>query len=314
MPREHLLALLRRQRGEQRLEQLAHDAVGELLLEVGAARDQHLEAGLRREAARLRDRRVLPIPARPSIATTRPAPEVRGVHHAPAARQLRPRVRAAACSRPGRPCGAAGSAAGPSRARASRAAGSCGPGPGPRAGRAARAGRSPAAPSRPRSSSPSRSGRSCRTRFAVVRREQHLPAVTRVADAGGLVDGEADVAVACRRSPRRCAAPCARGPRPPSGHSCSASARWAAAEASDRRARAAEDDEERVALGVDLDPAGLREGRAQKPVVRGEHVAVAVAAEVLEQAGRALDVREQEGHGPRGQGSGSLADCWCAQF
>ena len=51
--RHHLVALLRPERGEVRLEELAHDAVGELLLEIGAAGYEHLEADLGRERPRL---------------------------------------------------------------------------------------------------------------------------------------------------------------------------------------------------------------------------------------------------------------------
>jgi hypothetical protein len=60
---------------------------------------------------------------------------------------------------------------------------------------------------------------------------------------------------------------------------------------------AAEDGEEGVALAVDLDPAGGRERVLEQSVVRRQDVAVAVAAERLQQARRALDVGEQEGDG-----------------
>jgi len=82
----------------------------------------------------------------------------------------------------------------------------------------------------------------------------------------------------------------------------------------DGRVRLAEDDEERVALGVDLDPGRLDERGAQEPVMLREEVAVAVAPEGLEQTSRALDVREHEGDRPRGQGGGSLSNCGNAQF
>src|SRR6185503_9374515 len=55
--------------------------------------------------------------------------------------------------------------------------------------------------------------------------------------------------------------------------------------------------EERVALRVDLAPAGGSEDIAQEPPVIGDHLAVLVA-QLLEQARGALDVREQERHGP----------------
>ena len=61
-----------------------------------------------------------------------------------------------------------------------------------------------------------------------------------------------------------------------------------------------EGDEERVALGVDLHPAVRRPDSPQQRAVLGEQVAVGVA-EAVEQAGRALDVGEEEGDRPCGQ-------------
>jgi hypothetical protein len=55
-----------------------------------------------------------------------------------------------------------------------------------------------------------------------------------------------------------------------------------------------EGDEERVALGVDLDAAVGRERGAQLAPVLGERLAVRVRAEAPEQACRALDVGEEE--------------------
>jgi hypothetical protein len=60
---------------------------------------------------------------------------------------------------------------------------------------------------------------------------------------------------------------------------------------------AREGDEERVSLSVDLAAAGLREGGSQQLLVIGKHGPVPVA-EGLEQDGRALDVREEEGDRP----------------
>ena len=48
-----LLSLVERKRGQVGLEELAHDAVGELLLEIRAAGDEHLEACLGGERPRL---------------------------------------------------------------------------------------------------------------------------------------------------------------------------------------------------------------------------------------------------------------------
>src|SRR5439155_14027814 len=63
----------------------------------------------------------------------------------------------------------------------------------------------------------------------------------------------------------------------------------------DSRSGTAKDREERVALPVDLDPSVLLEDRAKQLVVPAEQLAVALAAKLLEQPRRALDVREQEG-------------------
>ena len=111
-------------------------------------------------------------------------------------------------------------------------------------------------------------------------REQHLPAMTRIADAGGLVNGEAHVAVRADAglagvqshadAHLHLVRPLMLGERDLRGGA-----------GLDRRAGAAEDDEERVALRVDLDAAALGEGRAQELVMRREHVAVAVAASFL---------------------------------
>ena len=61
--------------------------------------------------------------------------------------------------------------------------------------------------------------------------------------------------------------------------------------------RLAKGDEEGVALRVDLLAAVLFECGAQDPAVLGQHLAVPVS-QLLEQARRALDVREEEGDGP----------------
>jgi hypothetical protein len=80
------------------------------------------------------------------------------------------------------------------------------------------------------------------------------------------------------------------------------------------RAGAAEDDEERVALGVDLDSAAVGEGGPQKAVVGREDLPVAIPPKACEQASRAFDIGEQEGDRARGQGCWRLAYCRCAQF
>ena len=60
---------------------------------------------------------------------------------------------------------------------------------------------------------------------------------------------------------------------------------------------AAEGDEEGVALCVDLLTPMPGERFAQQPLLVGEQFAVAGAAKLFQQAGGALDVREQEGDG-----------------
>src|SRR5262249_56173075 len=57
-----------------------------------------------------------------------------------------------------------------------------------------------------------------------------------------------------------------------------------------------EGEEERVALRVDLLPARRAERLAQDAALAAEHLGVPVA-ELLQEGGRALDVREQEGDG-----------------
>ncbi len=62
----------------------------------------------------------------------------------------------------------------------------------------------------------------------------------------------------------------------------------------DRVARSLKDEEEGVALRVDLDSVAHRERVADDPAMRGQNVAV-VVAELLEELRRVLDVREDEG-------------------
>ena len=64
----------------------------------------------------------------------------------------------------------------------------------------------------------------------------------------------------------------------------------------DRVARAREHDEERISLRVDLDSAVSRERRAQHATMLGKHVRIPVT-ELVEQACRTLDVREEQRDG-----------------
>ena len=127
-------------------------------------------------------------------------------------------------------------------------------------------------------------------------REQDLAPVPGVADPGGLVHREADVPVLAegrlaRVQPHphlddRAVRPLLRHQAPLSGD-----------RGLERGARAAEDREERVALPVDLDPARLLEREPEHLVVEAEHLPVLLAAELLQELRRALDVAEQEGDG-----------------
>ena len=110
-------------------------------------------------------------------------------------------------------------------------------------------------------------------------------------DARPAVDVLADVALRRRgrrarvqahaHADRSCGEPLARGPRGLRG-----SAR--------RRKR----DEERVALGVDLDAAVRRRRLAHDPPVLGERLGVPSRPEGVEQARRPLDVGEEQRHRP----------------
>ena len=58
-----------------------------------------------------------------------------------------------------------------------------------------------------------------------------------------------------------------------------------------------EGDEERIALRVDLHAAVAREGRPQDAAVLGERPCIPLRAELVQQLGRPLDVREEEADG-----------------
>ena len=125
-------------------------------------------------------------------------------------------------------------------------------------------------------------------------REQDLPAVAGVADAGGAVDGQSDVLIADERRLARVDAdpdaqlhavrPAVRGQRPLRRH---------------RRVhglpRPSESDEERVAVGVELPSRGFRPGGAHQLLVLAHDGAVAVA-KLAQERRRAFDIREEEGH------------------
>jgi hypothetical protein len=64
----------------------------------------------------------------------------------------------------------------------------------------------------------------------------------------------------------------------------------------ERIPRPRERDEERVALGVDLDPAVPPEGLAERASMLGQRIRVGIA-ELVQQPRRALDVGKEEGDG-----------------
>ena len=65
--------------------------------------------------------------------------------------------------------------------------------------------------------------------------------------------------------------------------------------------RAPERYKEGIPLSVDLVSAVFGEGLPQDPLMIGERDAVELPAELLQQLGRSLDVREEEGDGADGQ-------------
>ena len=123
------------------------------------------------------------------------------------------------------------------------------------------------------------------------RREHDLAAVCERCDARAAVDVDPDVALARQRRRARVQAHAhARSARP-------RAPRWPASAAAAAPWRRRESDEERVALGVDLD-AAVRDERIAKdtPVLR-ECLGVRVRAERVQQPRRALDVGEEERDG-----------------
>jgi hypothetical protein len=65
----------------------------------------------------------------------------------------------------------------------------------------------------------------------------------------------------------------------------------------DRGTCASENGEEGISLLVDLDSPGCVESLGEQAIVGRQELRVAVAADLLQQPRRALDVREQEGDG-----------------
>jgi hypothetical protein len=117
-------------------------------------------------------------------------------------------------------------------------------------------------------------------------REQHLASVTAGGDPGGEMNVETDVALLCDCGRTRVQAH-------PDANRPAAERRLGVRSRGDGLACVFEDDEERVALRADLDPAVCRERLAQQPPVLRERARVLVP-ELVQQPRRALDVREQQ--------------------
>ena len=126
--------------------------------------------------------------------------------------------------------------------------------------------------------------------------DDHLAAVGRPGDPGRAVDVDADVVVPAQH-PLAGVQAHAHPHREPLRPGVGGQAPLGRHRGPDRRHRAREGGEERVALGADLDPVPIPDGPAQdgRVLVPDRRVA---SAQLLEQPGRALDVGEQEGDGP----------------
>ena len=110
----------------------------------------------------------------------------------------------------------------------------------------------------------------------------------------------------CRRSPRPVWRPIRTRTPISSGQSYSASARWAAPDAAiaaPALRKTTKNESPLVSISI---PPAVGERGPQETVVGREHLAVTIAPKTPEQARRALDVGEQEGHRARGQGGGCL--------
>ncbi len=129
------------------------------------------------------------------------------------------------------------------------------------------------------------------------RRNEHLATVTSGSDARGAMDIQADVV----RVRRQDAFTGVDAHADPNGHTRRPGLVRQASLGLDRRldgrARALEDDEEGVALGLDLVTPGGADGIAHQALMPLEDTAVGGGPEPLEQARRSLDVREEEGDG-----------------
>ena len=152
--------------------------------------------------------------------------------------------------------------------------------------------------SRCRPRSISRTGRICvaqQIRGGV--RDEHLAAVCRGADSRSSVDADPDVPLGCGNRLGGV------DPHPdPDLPAIRPGVRAKPALGVDRRAHriigTVEGDEEGIALGVDLDPAGCGDALANQPSMLLQHLPIAFRPDLTEQPGRAFDVGEEEGDGP----------------
>ncbi len=121
-------------------------------------------------------------------------------------------------------------------------------------------------------------------------RDEHLPAVADRRDAGGAVHVISDVAFV-RHERRACVQADAHMDR-------AGRQRFRKRSSSCERAgRRREGEEERIALGVDLDPALGRTRLSYHPTVLGECLGVRLGPERMQEPRRALDVGEEERDG-----------------
>ena len=132
-------------------------------------------------------------------------------------------------------------------------------------------------------------------------RDEDLAAVPEVADPGGLVHGEADVARRRSRRPRPVCTPTRTRTAPSSGQPCAAIARCAAAAAATAVAALRKTKKKASPWRSISVPLVRAEGLPQQRVVLREQGAVALAAELLQEPRRALDVREEKGDRPGGE-------------
>ena len=125
-------------------------------------------------------------------------------------------------------------------------------------------------------------------------REDDLAAVRERGDARSTVDVDADVALA---GERRCARvqPHAHRDRPGASAVCASSAACAAPPAVGKATKNAS-----PCVSTSTPPCAANASRSDAPVL-GERVGVRIGAERVQQARRALDVREEEGDGAGGQ-------------